>query len=115
VSRVTLRHRRQELVVRPGDSAVAGSDRVSVLGVHDPNTNPSLRVPVVELEIGGRRKLLALGPEGDGETAFVALGESPVVELVEHHNPSIPLALALALLVVAGVGLVAWNRIRAAA
>ena len=113
VDRVVLRHAGQQVVVRPGNSAWAGPIAINVLGLHDPSTNPSLRVPVVELEVGGRRKLLAQGPEGDGETAFVGLGESPVVELVERTNPSAPLVVVLSLLLVLGVGLVGWTRIRA--
>jgi hypothetical protein len=111
VDRVVLRHRGQKVVVRPGNPATAGPDAINVLGLHDPNTNPSLRVPVVELEVGGRRQLLALGPEGNGETAFVALEESPVVELVERSNPSVPLVALLSLLLVSGVGLVSWGRL----
>jgi hypothetical protein len=111
VDRVVLRHRGQKVVARPGSPATAGPDAIDVLELHDPNTNPSLRVPVVELEVGGRRKLLALGPEGDGETAFVGLDESPVVELVERTNPSVPLVAVLSLLLVLGVGLVGWGRL----
>jgi hypothetical protein len=110
--RVVLRHWGRDVVARPGDSVVAGPDRINVLGLYDPATSPSLRVPVVELEIGGHRKLLALGPEGDGTTAFIAIGASPVVELIERHNPSVPLVMLVALLLVSGVGLVAYNRVR---
>ncbi len=115
IAEVVLRHRGQSVALHPGNSVVAGSDRIKVLAVHAPNTNPSLRVPVVELEIGENRKLLALGPEGDGETAFIGFDESPVVELFERQNPSVPLAVLLALLLVAGVGLVVWGRAKAEA
>jgi microsomal dipeptidase-like Zn-dependent dipeptidase len=108
---VVLRHRGREVAVRPGQIAGVGPDAIAVLRLHDPGTNPSLRLPVVELAVEGRRKLLGVG-ENDGETAFLELRVSPVVELVERNNPSVPLALVLSLLLAFGVGLVAWPRLR---
>jgi hypothetical protein len=109
---IVVRHRGQEIVLRPGERVEAAGDLLGWLRWHDPAKNPALRVAVVELAVGADNKVLAQGPEGDGTTAFLRLHESPRVLVTERHNPSVPLALGVALLLVLGIGLVVWNRVR---
>jgi hypothetical protein len=75
----------------------------------------SLRVPVASVAVEGSTKvqiMVALDPDAITQPAFVGLKQSPVVVLTERVNPSVPLILIVALLLVVGVVLVGWDRLR---
>jgi len=66
------------------------------------------------LVIDGRRAMLPDEAGAQGETAFVGFHEAVMVMLIQRNNPSVPLVLAVSILLVLGVVLVAWERIRGA-
>ncbi len=108
-----LRHKGQRVVLRGDTPMVVAGDTITLLAFHDPRISPSLRVPVVELLVGQQRLMLPLEPDGTGETVFLGANEQPVAMLVERDNPSVPLVLLMAALLVIGVVLVAWERMAA--
>lgn len=109
-----LRHKGERVVLRGGAPAVAAGDTIVLVQFHDPRRSPSLRVPVVDVQIGDRREMLPLDPESTAETVFLGANEAPMVTVLERNNPSVPLVLVVSVLLAMGVALVAWERMRGA-
>ena len=109
---IVLRHKNEQVVLRPGESIVAAGDTLVLQRLHDPQQSPSLRVPVAELLIQGQRMMLPFEVDRPGDTAFVGFHEAVMVMLVQRNNPSVPLVVLVSVLLVLGVVLVAWERVR---
>jgi hypothetical protein len=104
-------HKGERGLIRPGQVTTVAGDVIVLRRFHDPERNPSLRVPVAEFMIGGQVLVLPMDPVISGTTAFVGMNESPMVMLLQRKNPSVPLVLLVCALLLLGVGLVAWERV----
>jgi hypothetical protein len=109
--RAVLRVHGEQVTLRPGDSYDAGAEAVTLLKLH---TAQALRVPVVSLSVGQDRIMLPLDPSSREDLAFVDVEPTWAVSLQERHNPSVPLVLVVAGLLMLGVVLVGWERVRRA-
>ena len=107
-----IRHKGQLVTVRAGMPSVAAGDAIVLRRFHDPRTSATLRVPVAELQVAGRNQMLPLEPDSNEETAFVGMSESPGAVVHVRDNPSVPMVLLVAVLLIVGVALVAWERAR---
>jgi hypothetical protein len=102
----------EQVRLRPGESAAVRGRTVTLQKLH---MAQSLRVPVVSLLLDGgepQRTMLPLDPGSTDELAFVGIESTPLVSLRERYDPSIPLVLAVALLLALGVVLTAWEHLR---
>jgi hypothetical protein len=110
-----IRHKGELASLRPGMPAVIAGDSMSLRRYHDPQRSAMLRVPVAEIVLGGQAMMLPLDPGSQQQTAFVGMSESPRVVVHVRRNPAVPLVLLVAGLLVLGVALVGWERVRTGA
>ncbi len=108
-----LRSGGEELELSAGEAGRLGSAEIRLSRLY---TGPKTRMPVAFVTTVGASPIEVALPLGgkspDGKLEFAGLRTAPYVVLTKRTNPSVPLVLLVTLLLVAGVGLTVWKRLR---